>query len=58
MKKPIYRVTYNEITKGAIQAAMENPGEIDQRLVDSPTGAACFGSVSWLSNQPDFVAQC
>ncbi len=35
MKKPIYRVTYNEITKGAIQAAMENPGEIDQRLVDS-----------------------
>ena len=35
IKKPIYRVTYNEITKGAIQAAMENPGEIDQRLVDS-----------------------
>ena len=34
-KKPIYRVTYNEITKGAIRAAMENPGEIDQHLVDS-----------------------
>ena len=34
-KKPIYRVTYNEITEGAIRAAMENPGEIDQRLVDS-----------------------
>ena len=34
-KKPIYRVTYNEITEGAIRSAMENPGEIDQRLVDS-----------------------
>ena len=35
VKKPIYRVTYNEITESAIRAAMENPGEIDQRLVDS-----------------------
>ena len=34
-KKPIYRVTYNEITESAIRAAMENPGEIDQHLVDS-----------------------
>ena len=34
-KKPIYRVTYNEITEGAIRAAMEHPGEIDQHLVDS-----------------------
>ena len=34
-KKPIYRVTYNEITENAIRAAMENPGEIDQHLVDS-----------------------
>ena len=34
-KKPIYRVTYNEITKGAIQAAMKNPGQINQGLVDS-----------------------
>ena len=34
-KKPIYRVTYNEVTEGAIRAAMENPGEIDQHLVDS-----------------------
>ena len=34
-KKPIYRVTYNEITAGAIRAAMEHPGEIDQHLVDS-----------------------
>ncbi len=35
VKKPIYRVTYNEITEGAIRAAMDNPGEIDQRLVNS-----------------------
>ena len=35
VKKPIYRVTYNEITEAAIRAAMENPTEIDQRLVDS-----------------------
>ena len=35
VKKPIYRVTYNEITASAILAAMENPGEIDQHLVDS-----------------------
>ena len=35
VKKPIYRVTYNEITKAAILTAMENPSEIDQRLVDS-----------------------
>ncbi len=34
-KKPIYRVTYNEITESAIHAAMEDPSEIDQRLVDS-----------------------
>ena len=35
VKKPIYRVTYNEITEGAIRAAMANPAEINQRLVDS-----------------------
>ena len=35
VKKPIYRVTYNEITASAILAAMENPGQIDQHLVDS-----------------------
>ena len=35
VKKPIYRVTYNEITAGAIRAAMKDPGQIDQRLVDS-----------------------
>ncbi|MDE0554761.1 MAG: type I DNA topoisomerase, partial [Candidatus Poribacteria bacterium] len=35
IKKPIYRITYNEITKSAILNAIENPGEIDMSLVDA-----------------------
>lgn len=35
VKKPIYRVTYNEITERAIRQAMEKPSQINQRLVDS-----------------------
>ena len=34
-KKPIHRITYNEITKSAILNAIENPGEIDMSLVDA-----------------------
>ena len=34
-KKPIYRITYNEITRSAILNAIENPGEIDMSLVDA-----------------------
>ena len=34
-KKPVFRITYNEITKGAIQAAVDNPGEINQSLFDA-----------------------
>ena len=34
-KKPIYRITYNEITKGAIQTAINNPGQVNQALVDA-----------------------
>ena len=33
--KPVARVTYNEITKSAVQAAIENPGEIDTARVDA-----------------------
>ena len=32
---PFYRVTYNEITKSAIQKAFSDPHEIDQRKVDA-----------------------
>lgn len=33
--KPIHRVVFNEITPGAVTAAMENPREIDMDLVDA-----------------------
>ena len=33
--KPVKRVTYNEITKGAVREAVENPGEIDMARVDA-----------------------
>ncbi len=34
-KKPIFRIVYNEVTQSAILEAIENPGNIDQSLVDS-----------------------
>ena len=34
-KKKIHRVTFHEITKSAIEHALENPGEIDMDLVDA-----------------------
>ena len=29
--KPIYRVTFNEITKSAVQEAIAHPGELDEK---------------------------
>ena len=34
-KSPFYRVTFHEITRHAIEQAMLNKGDIDQRLVDA-----------------------
>jgi DNA topoisomerase-1 len=34
-KKPVHRVTFNEITKRAVQQAFEHPQRIDQRKVDA-----------------------
>ena len=34
-KKPIYRITYNEVTKNAILEAIKDPGDIDMALVDA-----------------------
>ncbi len=34
-KKPIHRITYNEVTKGAILEAIQNPTQIDMALVDA-----------------------
>ena len=33
--KPVHRVTYNEITRSAVQKAVANPGEIDYARVDA-----------------------
>jgi DNA topoisomerase-1 len=33
--KPVHRIIFNEITRNAIQNAMQDPGEIDQKKVDS-----------------------
>ena len=35
IKKPIHRITYNEVTKNAILEAIEKPGAIDMALVDA-----------------------
>ncbi len=35
VKKPIYRIVYNEVTQSAILEAIQNPGTIDQALVDA-----------------------
>ncbi|HUT98811.1 MAG TPA: type I DNA topoisomerase [bacterium] len=32
---PIYRITFNEITRAAVTRALEHPGEIDLNLVDA-----------------------
>lgn len=34
-QKPVYRLRFNEITKDAIQAALQSPREIDQALVEA-----------------------
>lgn len=34
-EKPVYRVAFHEITKKAVQAAIESPREIDKNLVDA-----------------------
>lgn len=33
--KPLHRITFNEITKTAIQKAIKKPGEINQQMVDA-----------------------
>jgi DNA topoisomerase-1 len=35
LRKPIYRVMFNEITKRAVQQAFAHPGQIDPRKVDA-----------------------
>ena len=49
-KKPIYRITYNEVTKSAILDAIEKPGEINMSLVDAQQGAPRFGPPHRMEN--------
>jgi len=34
-EKKVYRITFNEITKRAVQAALENPGRVNEDLVNA-----------------------
>ena len=34
-RKPIFRITYNEVTKSAIQAAISNPGKVNEKLFEA-----------------------
>lgn len=34
-QKPVFRLMFNEITKDAIQAAIQNPKQVDEHLVDA-----------------------
>ena len=48
-KKPIYRITYNEVTKSAILDAIEAPGEIDMALVDAQQARRVLDRlIGWL----------
>src|ERR1039457_1695673 len=39
----IYRVMFNEITKNAIQKAFQNPGMVDEKLVDAQAAGRARG---------------
>lgn len=34
-RKPIYRIIYNEVTESAIQAAIDNPGRVNEKLFEA-----------------------
>ena len=46
----IQRVTFNEITKRAVQAAFEHPRAIDQNLSRCAAGAPCSRPPGWISS--------
>ncbi len=63
-KKPIYRIIYNEVTQNAILQAIQNPGTIDQALVDAQQARRVLdrlvgwkiSPLLWRSVKPDLSA--
>lgn len=63
-KKPIYRIVYNEVTQNAILQAIQNPGTIDQALVDAQQARRVLdrlvgwkiSPLLWRSVKPDLSA--
>ncbi|MXV72784.1 type I DNA topoisomerase [Candidatus Poribacteria bacterium] len=63
-KKPIYRITYNEVTKSAILDAIEAPGEINMALVDAQQARRILdrligykiSPILWSSVKPELSA--
>ena len=63
-KKPIYRITYNEVTKSAILDAIEKPSEINMSLVDAQQARRVLdrligykiSPILWSSVKPELSA--
>ena len=63
-KKPIHRITYNEVTKSAILDAIEKPGEINMSLVDAQQARRVLdrlvgykiSPILWSSVKPELSA--
>ena len=63
-KKPIHRITYNEVTKSAILDAIEKPGEINMSLVDAQQARRVLdrlvgyqiSPILWRSVKPELSA--
>jgi DNA topoisomerase-1 len=51
-KNPIYRVMFNEITQKAVEKAIENPLEIDQRMVDAQQARRILDRIVGYSLSP------
>ena len=44
----VTRVTFNEITKQAVEFAIENHSEIDYALVEAAQGEEIYGQACWF----------